>query len=43
MPNSDGIDVDHSRRVRITNCHVESGDDAICLKNRREFADLRAL
>jgi len=40
VPNSDGIDVDHSRRVRITNCHVESGDDAICLKNRREFADL---
>ena len=38
VPNSDGIDVDHSRRVRITNCHVESGDDAICLKNRREFA-----
>ncbi|AMR29643.1 glycoside hydrolase [Hymenobacter psoromatis] len=39
VPNSDGIDVDHSRRVRITNCHIESGDDAICLKNRREFAD----
>ncbi|TDN37208.1 glycoside hydrolase [Hymenobacter sp. UV11] len=40
VPNSDGIDVDHSRRVRITNCHIESGDDAICLKNRREFASL---
>lgn len=35
--NGDGIDVDHSRNVRIANCHIESGDDCICLKNRREF------
>lgn len=38
--NSDGIDVDHSRNVRISNCHIESGDDCICLKNRREFGAL---
>lgn len=35
--NSDGIDVDHSKNVRISNCHIESGDDCICLKNRREY------
>jgi polygalacturonase len=37
--NSDGIDVDHSKNVRIANCHIESGDDCICLKNRREFGE----
>ena len=36
--NGDGIDIDHSRHVRISNCHITSGDDCICLKNRREFA-----
>ena len=36
--NGDGIDLDHSRHVRISNCHITSGDDCICLKNRREFA-----
>lgn len=38
--NSDGIDIDHSRNVRISNCHIESGDDCICLKNRREYGEL---
>lgn len=37
--NGDGIDVDHSKNVRIANCHIESGDDCICLKNRREFEE----
>jgi len=37
--NSDGIDLDHSRNVRISNCHIESGDDCICFKNRREYAE----
>ena len=36
--NGDGIDLDHSRNVRIANCHITSGDDCICLKNRRETA-----
>ncbi len=40
--NGDGIDVDHSRKVRIANCFIESGDDCICLKNRREFAEYGA-
>ena len=33
MANCDGIDPDHCRDVRISNCHVECGDDAIVLKN----------
>lgn len=36
--NGDGIDIDHSRKVRIANCFIESGDDSICLKNRRELS-----
>lgn len=35
--NGDGIDIDHSKKVRITGCFIESGDDCICLKNRREY------
>ncbi len=35
--NGDGIDLDHSKKVRIANCFIESGDDCICLKNRREY------
>jgi polygalacturonase len=37
--NSDGIDLDHSKNVRISNCYIESGDDCICLKNRREYQE----
>ena len=37
--NSDGIDLDHSKNVRIANCYIESGDDCICLKNRREYQE----
>ena len=37
--NGDGIDIDHSRKVRISDCFIESGDDCICLKNRREFEE----
>lgn len=33
MANCDGIDPDHCRNVRIANCHIECGDDAIVLKN----------
>ena len=35
--NGDGIDLDHSKHVRIANCNITSGDDCICLKNRREW------
>jgi polygalacturonase len=37
--NGDGIDVDHSRNVIISNCYIESGDDCVCLKTRREYED----
>ncbi len=37
IPNADGIDLDGCRHVRITNCHIESADDCICLKSRREW------
>ena len=37
--NGDGIDIDHSRKVMISNCFIESGDDCICLKNRREYKE----
>ncbi len=37
--NSDGIDLDHSKNIRISDCHIKSGDDSICLKNRREFEE----
>lgn len=37
--NGDGIDIDHSRKVRISDCYITSGDDCICLKNRREYEE----
>ena len=40
--NSDGMDIDHSKNVRISDCYIESGDDCICLKNRREYAEFGA-
>ena len=30
--NNDGIDIDSCRRVRIANCDIDSGDDAIVIK-----------
>jgi len=40
--NGDGIDLDHSKNVRISDCYIESGDDCICLKNRREYQEFGA-
>lgn len=37
MANSDGIDPDHCKNVRISNCHIECGDDAIVLKNSGDY------
>lgn len=37
MANSDGIDPDHCRNLRINNCHVECGDDCIVLKNTKDY------
>jgi polygalacturonase len=41
IPNSDGIDVDSSRRVRISNCDIDSNDDCISLKAGRDADGLR--
>jgi polygalacturonase len=35
--NCDGIDIDHCRNVRISGCYIESADDCICIKNRRDY------
>lgn len=35
-PNTDGIDIDSSRRVLIEDCHADVGDDAFCLKSGRD-------
>jgi polygalacturonase len=43
VPNNDGIDPDHCRNVRISNCYIHTGDDAIVLKNTllcEEWGDL---
>jgi polygalacturonase len=37
FPNCDGIDPDHCRNVRISDCHIEAGDDCIVLKNHAVF------
>ncbi len=39
MANSDGIDPDHCKDVRISNCHIECGDDCIVLKNTGAFRE----
>jgi hypothetical protein len=38
LPNNDGIDLDRCRNVRISDCHIVSGDDCICLKACEETA-----
>jgi polygalacturonase len=37
--NCDGIDIDHCRNVRISDCNIRSADDCICIKNRREYEE----
>ena len=39
LPNSDGIDVDRCRRVRISDCDIDCGDDAISLKTCDEWPE----
>ena len=35
VANSDGIDPDHCKNVRILGCHIECADDCICLKTSK--------
>jgi hypothetical protein len=39
IPNSDGINLDMSRNVHISDCTVEAGDDAICLKTGGGYSE----
>ncbi len=39
VPNCDGIDPDHCRNVRISDCHIEAGDDGIAIKTTRDFRE----
>lgn len=39
LPNSDGIDLDRCRRVRISDCDIDCGDDAISLKTCDEWPE----
>lgn len=32
VPHNDGIDIDGCQQVRINNCDIDSGDDALCFK-----------
>lgn len=38
VPNNDGIDLDHCRKVRIANSFIECADDGIVIKNTPNFA-----
>ncbi len=40
--NSDGIDPDHSKNVRIIGCHIECADDCICMKTSKGNAEYGA-
>ena len=42
MANCDGIDPDHCKHVRITNCHIEAADDCIVLKTTEANAQYGA-
>lgn len=33
-PNTDGIDIDSSNNTMIKDCHIDTGDDAICPKTQ---------
>ena len=40
VPNNDGMDIDHCQQVRIANCNISAGDDAICLKTTNRATGL---
>jgi hypothetical protein len=38
-PNTDGMDITSSSDVRIANCSIDTGDEAICLKSENPYGD----
>ncbi len=36
-PNTDGIDIVSTKNVVISNCFISTGDDAICLKSKKDM------
>jgi hypothetical protein len=38
-PNSDGIDITSSRNVFVSDCDIDCGDDAICLKSENPYGE----
>lgn len=38
--NTDGMDITASRNVFVSNCDIETGDDAICLKSENPYGEL---
>jgi polygalacturonase len=39
--NTDGMDIDSSRDIVISNCYLDTGDDGICLKSGKDADGLR--
>ncbi len=37
VANNDGIDLDHCKNVRVANCHIDTADDGIVIKNTPNF------
>ncbi len=38
VANNDAIDLDHCKNVRVANCHIDTADDGIVIKNTPNFA-----
>jgi polygalacturonase len=40
--NNDGLDLDHCKNVRVANCHIDTADDGIVIKNTPNFVSFGA-
>ena len=39
FPNNDGIDIDSSQHVVVTNSAIDTADDGVCIKSTRGMQD----